>query len=166
MATETSLATVGAVITVTVADIAGLPIVGIPATDFWLIGCQDDIVLCAGSASINADSATSSAGVTTISGRLAAGGCDPGVFVVAQGIVAVEPGPDTPKCFPYEARSPDITGNGGVIDLVVDIVDLAAFATGFTSPPKTFDACLDFNCDELVDIVDFSIFALHYLHRC
>jgi hypothetical protein len=53
-----------------------------------------------------------------------------------------------------------------VVDLVVDIIDLAAFAMGYTSPPRVYDACLDFNCDGVVDIVDFAKFAQHFLHLC
>ncbi len=162
-----SLSDIGAVITVTVTDYGGYPITRVPASDVWLIGCEDNIVLCGGSAAINADSMTNDNGVTTISGRLAAGGCDSELLVVVMGIVASVPGdPNTPLCLPYETKSPDVTGDGGVVDQVVDIVDLAAFAAGFVSPPKPYDACLDFNCDGIVDIVDFSIFALHYLHMC
>jgi hypothetical protein len=162
-----SLSDIGAVITVTVTDIEGYPIVAVPAADFWLIGCSDGIVLCGGSNAINADSMTNHNGVTTISGRLAAGGCDSELLVVAMGIGASVPGdPNTPLCLPYETNSPDITGEGGVIDRVVDIIDLAAFAMGYTSPPGVYDACLDFNCDGVVDIVDFAKFAQHFLHWC
>jgi len=161
------LAEIGAVITVTVADITGAPIVGIPASDYWLIGCEDNIVLCAGSAAINADSASNSDGVTTISGRLAAGGCDNSLVVVVQGIVADDPpGSGAWLCLPYDTKSPDITGDGGVVDLVVDIIDLAAFAMGYTSPPRVYDTCFDFNCDGTVGLIDFAIFAQHFLHWC
>ena len=161
------LADIGAVITVTVTDITGAPIAGIPASDYWLIGCEDDIVLCAGSAAINADSASNSAGVTTISGRLAAGGCDHSLVVVVQGIVATDPDDQsTALCLPYETKRPDITGDGGVVDQVVDIIDLAALAMGYTSPPKVYNTCFDFNCDGSVGLIDFAIFAQHYLHIC
>ena len=161
------LADIGAVITVTATDPTGAPIAGIPASDYWLIGCEDDIVLCSGSAAINADSASNSAGVTTISGRLVAGGCDHSLVVVVQGIVATDPsGSGEWLCLPYDTKSPDITGNGGVVDLVVDIVDLAALAMGYKSPPKVYDACFDFNCDGSVGLIDFAIFAQHYLHNC
>jgi hypothetical protein len=150
------LAEIGAVITVTVMDITGAPIVGIPAYDYWLIGCEDNMVLCAGSNAINADSASNSAGVTTISGSLVAGGCDNSLVVVVQGIIADDPpGSGAWLCLPYDTKSPDITGDGGVVDLVVDLVDLATFAAGYTSPPQAYDACFDFNCDGVVGIVDF-----------
>ncbi len=161
------LAEIGAVITVTVTDITGAPIVGIPAGDYWLIGCEDNIVLCAGSHAINADSASNADGVTTISGRLAAGGCDNSLVVVVQGIVATDPDDQsTPLCLPYETKSPDVTGDGGVVDQVVDIIDLATFAMGYTSPPQVYDACFDFNCDGTVGLIDFAIFAQHFLHWC
>jgi len=161
------LAEIGAVITVTVADVTGAPIVGIPASDYWLIGCEDNVVLCAGSYAINADSASNSDGVTTISGRLVAGGCDNSLVVVVQGIIADDPpGSGAWLCLPYDTKSPDITGDGGVVDLVVDLVDMATFAMGYTSPPKAYDACFDFNCDGTVGLVDFAIFAQHFLHLC
>ena len=162
-----SLSDIGAVITVTVTDYDGYPIIRVPASDVWLVGCSDGIVLCGGSNAINADSMTNDNGVTTISGRLAAGGCDSELLVVVMGIVATVPGdPNTPLCLPYYTKSPDITGDGGVVDQVVDLIDLAAFAAGFVSPPKPYEACLDLNCDGLVDLIDFSIFAQHYLHQC
>jgi hypothetical protein len=162
-----SLSDIDAVITVTVTDYDGYPITRVPASDVWLVGCSDGIVLCGGSNAINADSMTNDNGVTTISGRLAAGGCDSELLVVVMGIVASVPGdPGTPMCLPYETKSPDITGSGGFIDGVVDLIDLVAFAGGYTSPPNPYDACLDFNCDGVIDIVDFAKFAQHYLHHC
>ena len=161
------LAEIGAVITVTVTDITGAPIAGIPASDYWLIGCEDNIVLCGGSHAINADSASNADGVTTISGSLAAGGCDNSLVVSVWGNLATDPpGSGTLLCLPYDTKSPDQTGNGGVIDGAVDLIDLADFAAGYTSPPKPYDGCLDFNCDGTVDIIDFSTFAQHYLHNC
>ena len=65
-----TLADRGAVIDVTILDDYGEPIVGIPASDFWVIGCEDNLVLCGGSASINADGPTDGSGHTTISGTI------------------------------------------------------------------------------------------------
>jgi hypothetical protein len=158
---------IGAVITIIVRDFDNQPIPGVPAGDIWLFGCSSQTVLCGGSRSIDADSATSAEGRTTISGAFAAGGCDDGLMVVVQGIVV--PDPDDcglQLCLPYTTRSPDISGPGGATDLTVDLFDLSAFAAGYLSPPKPYDKCLDFNCDGFVDVIDFSIFAIHYLHLC
>ena len=159
---------INSTIFITAKDITGAAIAGIPAADFWLIGCNDQLVLCGGGGSINATAASDVNGQTTITGDLAASGCDlGGVSVVIQGVVLVEQGNCTAAlCLPITTISPDITGNGGIIDGAVDLIDLADFAAGYTSPPKPYDACLDFNCDGVVDIIDFSIFAQHYLHVC
>lgn len=159
---------IGATISITAKDITGAPIAGIPAADFWLIGCNDQLVLCGGGGAINADSATNASGQTTIAGDLAASGCDlGGVSVVIQGVILTQqPNCTVPLCLPLTSVSPDLSGNGGVIDGAVDLIDLSQFSTGYTSPPKPYQACLDFNCDGAVDIIDFSIFAQHYLHNC
>lgn len=164
----TLLATINSTIFITAKDITGAPIAGIPAADFWLIGCSDQLVLCGGGGSINATAASDVNGETTITGNMSASGCDVGgLSVVIQGVVLVEQGTcSAPLCLPIATISPDLTGNGGVIDGVVDLIDLSYFAGGYTSPPKPFDECLDFNCDGVVDIIDFSIFAQHYLHGC
>ncbi len=164
----TSLSAINSTIYVVCKDFTGTPIPNIPATDFWLIGCSDALILCGGSGAIDADQATNSNGETTISGQFAAGGCGvDGVNVVVQGWIITDPDNcSVPYCLPVQTTSPDITGNGGVVDRVVDIIDLAAFSAGYTASPKPYDGCIDYNCDDLVDIIDFSIFAQHYLHNC
>jgi hypothetical protein len=155
-----SLAAIGATITVTVKDAAGTPIAGIPATDFWVIGCSDNLILVAGSGSINADGPTDANGRTTISGSLMAGGCDiTGLSVVVQGVVLWDAACQQRLCLPIETASPDNSGDG-----VVDLIDLSIFAAGYTSPPQPYNPCLDFACGSVVDLIDFSIFAQHYLH--
>ncbi len=149
------------VIRVTVSDDTGAPIPGILATDFWLVGCED-IYLCAGSGSSNADSATNDNGVTTISGTIAGGGQDSlGVMVVVQGVIIncrlLCGGP----CLPIIVTSPDIDGDGDV-----DIADFSIFGACFQSPPKPYQRRCDMDCDGDVDIADFSRFAQHWQHRC
>ena len=78
-----ALSGIGGVITIVVVDDFNNPIVGIPANDFWLIGCGDEIELCGGAYSVGADSATGVQGQTTISGSWAAGACDDGETVQA-----------------------------------------------------------------------------------
>jgi hypothetical protein len=152
----------GATISVVVNDNTGAGIPGVPAADFWLMGCNDPgLVLCAGGGAINADSATNANGETTISGQLGAGGCDSiGVYVVVQGVI-VEDVSCNPDCLAIIAASPDING-----DLVVDLIDLSEFSKSYTSPPKQYLNCKDFNCDGVIDLIDFSLFSQHYLHQC
>jgi hypothetical protein len=160
---------VGGLITVVVKDQTGAPIPGIPASDYWLIGCNDALALCGGSGSINADSASNASGVTTIgagftstSGTIAAGGCDDGVQVVVQGTVLKDPADCVSLlCLPINVRSIDYNG-----DLIVDLIDFAIFGPAFPSPPQVYDKCLDYNCDGLIDLIDFSIFGAHFLHVC
>jgi len=159
----------GGLITVVVKDQTGAPIPGIPASDYWLIGCNDALALCGGSGSINADSASNSSGVTTIgagftstSGAISAGGCDNGVQVVVQGTVLKDPADCTsPLCLPINVVSVDYNS-----DLINDVIDFAIFGPAFPSPPEAYDACLDYNCDGVIDLVDFSIFGAHWLHVC
>jgi hypothetical protein len=154
-----------AIIELVARDATGAGIPGILATDIWLDGCTD-LCLCGGSGNINADSNTTAftgpppteIGYTTISGDMQAGGCDlDGLFVIIQGVIVC----NGTVCLPYWVTSPDIN-----CDLVVDIVDLALFATVYVSQPGGYDACYDFNCDGLINIVDFAIFSTHYTHTC
>lgn len=135
------------------------PVPDIPIADFWVVDCDpiDDMVLCAGSASSNADSLTNAQGYTTMSlTTLAAGGCVEGLAVVVQGFVLLDTMTCTMAiCHDVEVRSCDING-----DLCVDLVDLAIFATGF--PPQPYDPCVDFECNGIVDLVDLARFAFHF----
>jgi hypothetical protein len=149
----------GAIISVTARDNLNAAIPDIPASDFWLIGATDNVCLCGGSASSNADSVSNGAGQTTISGALRGGGCDQGVQVVIQSTVIVNSG--GPLVLPITAVSPDID-----CDLAVDTPDFAIFAIEYPSPPKAYNACVDYNCDGDVELIDFTIFAQHYLITC
>jgi hypothetical protein len=144
-------------ILVTVRDNLNNPIENVMATDFWVVGCTG-LELCGGSGSSNADSATNAAGQTTISGEVAAGGCDTGLMVVVQGVVIGCPA----TCLTIHVASPDIT----VPWLIVQIADFSVFAAGFASPPKPYDPCLDYDCDGDIDLGDFSTFAQHWQHFC
>ena len=159
-----NLGDVGGLISVLVKDNTGAVIPNIPASDFWLIGCNDALALCGGSGSINADSASNASGMTTIGGGqdIAAGGCDNGVQVVVQGTVLLDPVDCTSVfCLPINVVSVDYNG-----DLVVDLIDFSIFGPAFPSPPQTYDGCLDYNCDGVIDLIDFSIFGGHFLHLC
>jgi hypothetical protein len=145
-------------------DIHGAPIPGISASDFWLNGCENNLILCGGGGAIDADSATNSDGRTTISGSMAASGCDiEGVWIVVQGVILMDPQCTGFLCLPITTVSPDVPG---ALDGKIDLLDLTAFAFGYTSPPKLYEPCFDFNCDSQVDLLDFSVFGFHFLHRC
>jgi hypothetical protein len=155
---------IGAIITVEVKDLADIPIAGIPATDFWLIGCNDNLLLIGGSHSIDADSVTGANGQTTISGTMSAGGCDEGLAVIVQGVIIETPDGLAILCLPYTVRSPDMNGANGEGDGIVDLLDLSIFAMNYLSPPKPYVTCVDFNGDGSVDLIDFSKFGQHYQH--
>jgi hypothetical protein len=164
-----TLASAGSTILVIIRDNVNTPIPGILFSDFWVIGCQDEIVLCGGSGSMGADSATGSLGQTTISGTLDGSGCAippaSGVSVVCQGVVIANPANCTQDlCLPIRVVSPDCAPP--VRDLIVDVVDFSAFGAKFPTPTKPYDQCKDFNCDGAVDLVDFARFGQHWLHKC
>jgi hypothetical protein len=156
----------GVVIYLTAKDGSGTGIAGIPTQDVWLVGCSGNVVLCGGGGSIDADSATNANGETTISGDWAASGCDlTGVSVVIQGVVVSDNATCLPICLDIDAMSPDGTGDGGIVDGVVELADFSAFGLVYNKP-LNYDACWDFNCDTLVDLLDFSLFGLHWTHDC
>lgn len=159
---------VGYYIAVTVIDNTAQPIPNIPGSDFWAIDCDplNDVALCGGSASTGADSLTNAMGMTTIGGfgTTAGGGCADGYSVVVQGFVIENPGTGctTDLCLNIAWRSPDING-----DLIVNLVDLSAFASGY--PPQSYVNCSDFDNNGLVNLQDLSKFAFHYGppgHQC
>ncbi len=152
----------GLTITVTVRDNVNAPVPGIPAADIWLIGCSDLLALCGGSGSISASGPTDVNGVTTITARLAAGGCDnSGVRAVYQAIV-IGAGVCGDPCVPIKVRSCDIDGT-----LATNLADFALFGSGYTSPPKPYNECLDFVSPfSAVNLGDFAKFGSHYQHAC
>jgi len=157
----TSLASAGLTITLIARDAANLPC-RIPATDMWLIGCSDDLLaLCGGPVATAASQATDADGRTTFTGALAVGGCDPGgVQVVAMGLI-LGGGCGVP-CIPIKVKSVDIDRN-----LVVDLVDFASFGAGYTSPPKTYNECIDYTAPfGSVTLPDFAKFGTHAGHTC
>lgn len=149
-----------------IVDLLGAPIADIPGTDFWLVDCDPvrDLALCAGSASSAADSATNSAGRTTMhDGSLSAGGYATGLSPVVQGFVLQDPtAACADYCFTIAVRTPDNDGSGEV-----GLVDLSNFA--FHYPPKVYDVKADLNCDSTVNLSDLSRFAFHFGppgHKC
>jgi hypothetical protein len=158
---------IGATISIVAKDGTGAPLGGIPASDFWLVGCTDGLVLCGGGGGINADSASNASGETTMSGDMAGSGCDlAGVVVVIQSVLVQDVDDNcNVQCLSITTMSPDITGDGGVIDGTVELVDFSAFGVVYNKP-LLYDACFDYNCDGEVELVDFSIFGQHWEHAC
>lgn len=161
-------------IAVTVKDDGGVPLVGIPATDLWLIGCNDLIGLCGGSLSSNASAATNLSGSTTMAGSLIGGGCDDGLQVVVQGTVIADPSDwNTPLCVAINAKSPDrrdaVTGLDNP-DLQVTLSDFGKFGDAFPTPAfpnPAFDPCADYNCSGApISLADFGLFGAHWTHSC
>jgi hypothetical protein len=169
-----SLADNGVTISCTVKESNGTPIAGIPAVDFWVVGCVGTLTLCGGSGAINATAATDVNGQTTIEGVLFAGvECDTdlstgstgtgstetGLQAVAQGIILGQPNCVT-TCLAITPRSPDING-----DLTVGLVDFSLFGAHYTvlvASPKPYSACSDYNCDGVNTLPDFAIFGKSY----
>jgi len=162
-----ALGAAGLTISVTVRDNTNAPIVGMPRADVWLAGCNFLLVLCGGSGAINAAAPTNVLGQTTITGDIAAGGCDVGVKVIVQGIV-IGGGACAPICLGIAVRSPDLVGAaGGLPDYKVNSLDLAKFATDYRSPPKAYNPCIDYIAPfGIVDLGDFAVFGRHFNHKC
>lgn len=156
-----TLASIGATISINVKDGTGAPIPGIPAADFWLVGWGDSLCLCGGSASSNADAATDSNGDATMSGGIAGGGCDSGLSVVVQGVILSDPNDwNSPLCLPIETKSGDIN-----CDLVEESIDFALFEQYFQGT-LSYSPCADYNCDDVIESIDFSLFQQHFNHAC
>jgi len=132
----------------------------IPPSDMWLVDCDpnNEVSLCGGHLSSNADSATNASGLTTFSlGTLAAGGCANGVVVVVKGSVFYDEqqGCAVEECLPIHVRSPDING-----DLAITLADLTLFS--WTFPPQPYGMCGDMNADGTVSLADLSLFSFHF----
>jgi hypothetical protein len=163
-----ALSAAGLTISVTIKDNTNAAVAGLPAADFWLIGCNDLLVLCGGSGSINASAATNAAGQTTITGDISGSGCDTGVRVVCQGIVLGN-GACAPICLAIAVRSPDQKNTaGGPPEGLVSGSDFAFFGTSYQSPPKPYFACHDFVGGPYgtIAVSDFAKFGAHFNHQC
>jgi hypothetical protein len=167
------------VVTMTVRDNANIGIAGIPATDCWLVGCNDGLLLCGGSSGSSADAATNSAGVTTFSNAITASGCDTGLYAVYQAIIVEDNGTCQPKCLNIAVRSPDYKGgpacpgDNRCPDGLVTLPDFSWFTTHYPVgvTPKPYFACADYAAPlgDPLGLPDFSKFSVHYAgsgHKC
>lgn len=172
-------------ITLTVRDNANVGIAGIPATDMWLVGCNDALLLCGGSTGSNADAVTNASGTTTFSNEPIAGGCDTGLYAVVQGVIIQDSGTCTPKCLSIAARSPDYKSAGApgpapcgadlkCPDSKVTNADFSWFVTHYptgANPGATYLACADYAAPlgSPIGLADFSKFTVHFSgagHKC
>ncbi len=148
-------------------DSAGNGVSGIPRTDYWIQACDPAEELCLCTAPIVADSITNDLGRTTISGRIAGGGCilNGGAYIAIQGqIVLEEPCGSTDWiCLDIIIVSPDLTA-----DCVVNLSDLGVFGLSYNkSYPETgYNDCCDYNDDTHCNLSDFAFMGEHYLHEC
>lgn len=168
------LSDLGLTITVILRDANDNPIAGIPAGSIWVIGCNQEMGLCEDDSGdrrgfVTATAPTDENGQTTITCAIAGGGCDlGGVRVVVdtgripRDIVIIGGGLCGVPCIPIVVKSPDLNGS-----LRVDLVDLAIFGAGYTSPPQPHNQCIDYAAPfDKTDLVDFALFAVHYQHVC
>lgn len=149
--TGPTLAEIGAMVTVTLLDPTGAPIVGFPAQDVWLDDAGSGEIAICGLGS-TADHASLANGELTLSRALAAGGSTlDGMRVYVSGL-AIE------TTLPIVVVSPDLDAN-----LTVDLADLGLFAAEFAvgSGPRA-----DFDFDGVVGLADLGIFALHFGATC
>lgn len=172
-------------ITLTVRDNANVGIAGIPATDMWLVGCNDALLLCGGSTGSNADAVTNASGTTTFSNEPIAGGCDTGLYAVVQGVIIQDSGTCQPKCLAIAARSPDYKSAGApgpapcggdlkCPDSKVTNADFSWFVTHYptgANPGATYLACADYAAPlgSPIGLADFSKFTVHFAgagHKC
>lgn len=178
------LSTIGSQISLTIRDSQNVGVAGIPKTDMWLVGCLDGLLLCGGSRASNPDASTNPQGQTTFSNEPAAGGCDTGVYVVAQGLVIQNAGSCTPVCLPIQLRSPDYksAGSPGPAPCSLDVkcpdgkVSMADYSwftlhyPNWDNPGAPYLACADFAAPlGTITLADYSRFVVHYAgagHRC
>lgn len=173
------------VITLTIRDVGNRPIEGVPASDMWLAGCNDGLLLCGGHQASAADAATNASGVTTFSSEPVSGGCDTGVYAVCQGVVITDPQTCSPQCLPIAVRSPDYKSAGApgpapcggdtrCPDSRVTNADFSWFVTHYptnANPFATYLACADYAAPlgAPIGLADFAKFANHFAgagHKC
>ena len=145
----------------------GIP--NVPPTDFWINACDPAQELClVVPQPVVADSFTSElpafAGRTTISGRIAGGGCvlTGGLWVAVQGGVIQDlPGCIYITCLDIVVVSPDLNG-----DCTVSLADFQVFTMSYNKSEgmEGYNGCCDYNDDGQCALADFAFFAEHYQH--
>jgi hypothetical protein len=151
---------------VVVLDAGSNGIEGIPWTDYWFNACDPAQELCLCASPIVADSLTNSAGRTTFSGRLRAGGCvlTDGLWFSVQGKqIVLAPACTDLVCLDIVVVSPDITA-----DCAVNLSDFTALGLSYNKDlgDPGYDPCCDFNDDDKCNLSDFTFLGAHYYHEC
>jgi len=147
-------------------DALGVPIEGIPWTDYWFNACDSGQELCLCASPIVADSLTGPNGRTTFSGRVAAGGCvlTDGIWFAIQGkVIKEQPACTEPVCIDIVIVSPDITA-----DCDVNLSDFTALGLSYNKQQGDtgYNPCCDFNDDTKCNLSDFTFLGTHYYHSC
>lgn len=147
-------------ILVTVIDNTATPVPGVPAEDFWIIGCTSGLTLCDNTLSTNADGATNGLGQTFIrNSQIKVAGCDlSGVSVVCQGAVIDNGTCPSPACVPLVVNSTDRVAPF----LIVQNNDFTNFAPDYLANFGTDSPCEDHKVDHVIANTDFAKFASHY----
>jgi len=141
-----------ATIEVYIRNNAGVGLEGISASDIWLE--ETGISFCSPDGNI-ADFNTIAGGYTEFALPACGGGCSENLTL--GGYLAGTPFNQNP--LPYiRFNSPDTNG-----DLVVDLIDLSAFAVAYFIP-ATY--CFDYNWDGVMNLLDLAVFSQHYTHAC
>jgi hypothetical protein len=150
--TAPSIGDLGAAVHVEIRNADDQPIASFPLQDLWLDDVGDgSITLCAGGSV--ADANTDADGQTTITGAIAGGGSsEAGLYLYVVGT------PLQQDLLDIAVNSADLDGN-----LVVDLSDLAAFATDFANG-YAFRSDLAF--DGELDLSDLGVFSIHYGETC
>ena len=179
-----ALSNIGSTVTVVLKDYTGEGVASISATDMWLVGCDEGLLLCGGSAGSSADGATNALGQATFSNEPIAGGCDSGLYVVVMGWVIQNPATGLPHCLPIQVRSPDYKSAGapGPVPCAGDIAcpdsrvtmaDFSWFASHYANannPGVTYLACADLAAPfGEMSLADLSKISVHFGgtgHRC
>jgi hypothetical protein len=152
---------------VQVLDSSGNGIPGVPWSDYWLQACDPAEELCLCANPVVADSLTNASGNTTITGRIAGGGCVVigGLYLAIQGkiVVTVESGCITIKCVIIIIVSVDLTA-----DCQVNLSDLGVFGLSYNKAlgDPGYNTCCDYNDDDVCNLSDFAFVGAHYLHEC
>ncbi|MCX5753191.1 MAG: hypothetical protein NTW97_06030 [Candidatus Krumholzibacteria bacterium] len=157
---------------IVVRDIDGNPIPGIPVTDYWMNACDaaQALYLCLNP--IAADSLTGFNGRTTFSGDFRAGGCvlTQGLCIAVQGLVLKSVYPDcaTNLCLNVVIKGPDLTGPLSRPNGIVNLSDAVIFGFSLGKIPGElgYNACCDYDGDNICGLNDLAAFNLHYQHRC
>jgi hypothetical protein len=143
----------------------GTGIAGIPCTDYWLGACDPGQALCLCANPIAADSLTNGNGETTISGRIAGGGCvlTGGIYIVVQGKIILTYPECEVTCLDMIIVSPDLNA-----DCVVNLSDLGIFGLSYNTyfGGYGYNPCCDYQDDQLCNLSDFAYIGEHYQHGC